>query len=95
MTFTTAKNLLAIDVKTLPLEKLQIHKVRLIDAWRESRGDYGMFQAVRNGFYKTVQDVGATGFCPVDKWLTQNLQLRLEEAEKQENYLLSLPPLRR
>lgn len=92
MKIAIARELLTVDINTLSLEKLQRHKVRLIDAWRESRADYGFFQAVRDGFYCAMRDIGAVGYTPVDKWLTQNLQLRLEDCEKRERYLLSLSP---
>lgn len=92
MRIENAKKLLTMDIQAMPLQNLQQHKVRLLDAWRESKADYGFFMAVRDGFYRVMQDVGATGFIPVDKWLTQNLQLRLEECEERERYLLSLPP---
>lgn len=91
MKIATAKEILSIDIATLRLEELQRHIVRLLDAWRESKGDYGLLNAVQNGFLVPMQDVGATGYVPADKWLTQNLQLRLDEAQKRHEYLLSHP----
>ena len=35
----------------MTIEQLQRYKVKVIDAWRESRADYGIAQAVRDGFY--------------------------------------------
>lgn len=51
MKIAQARRLLAEDVETMTLERLQKYRVKVIDAWRESRADYGIAQAVRDGFY--------------------------------------------
>ena len=69
MKIQQAKRLLTVDFSRFDLEKLQKFHVKLIDAWRESRADYGYMQAVQNGFK------------PVDIWLERNLLTRLNEVE--------------
>lgn len=91
MKYQTARRLIGLDVNAMSLTQVQRYKVRLIDAWRESRAQYGFSQAVENGFYKVVIDVGAEGFVPRDMWLTHQLLFCLEFATAREAYLLSLP----
>lgn len=88
MKLNTAQTLAVMDISTMPLEALQRHKVKLLDAWRESRAEYGMEQAVRDGFYVPMADVGASGFIPKDKWLTQNLSRQIDNALRRERELL-------
>ena len=52
MNYQTAMRLTTLDINSMTLEQVQRHKVRLLDAWRESRAQYGFEQAVVNGFYK-------------------------------------------
>lgn len=82
MTRLTAENILRKDITSMSLEQLQKHKVRLLDAWRESRAFYGMEQAIKTGFYYPVLDNYASGFTPANKYLTSNLSYRLDEVEK-------------
>lgn len=80
MTATQAKRYLSADISKMPLDQLQRHRVHLLDAWRESRAEYGTAQAIRDGFYIPVPEVRSA--VPVDMWLTQNLSARLDEVEK-------------
>ena len=87
MKIAQARKLLTEDVETMTLERLQKYKVKVIDAWRESRADYGMVQAVRDGFYlQTGED--ASEHTPKDLWLTQNLVKRLDAIDQRERELL-------
>lgn len=81
MKIQQAKRLLTVDFSRFDLEKLQKFHVKLIDAWRESRADYGYMQAVQNGFYAVIASESAKGFKPVDIWLERNLLTRLNEVE--------------
>ena len=88
MKIAQARKLLTEDIGRMTLEQLQRHRVKLIDAWRESRAEYGMGQAVMDGFYRqTGEDV--TEYTPTDLWLTQNLSHRLDETIGRELELLS------
>lgn len=89
MNITTARKLLSEDYKAMSLEQLQTHRVRLIDAWRESRAEYGFSQAVKNGFYQRIASESTNGFSPTDIWLTVNLNSRIEAVCKREMYLFS------
>lgn len=87
MKIAQARRLLAEDVDTMTLEQLQKYKVKVIDAWRESRAYYGIGQAVRDGFYlQTGED--ASEYTPKDLWLTQNLVKRLDAIDLRERELL-------
>ena len=87
MKIAQARRLLTEDVGVMDLEQLQKHKVKVIDAWRESRADYGMTQAVRNGFYLQTGE-NASEHTPKDLWLTQNLVKRLDVIDLRERELL-------
>lgn len=79
MKIAQARKLLTEDIGRMTLEQLQRHRVKLTDAWRESRAEYGMGRAAKDGFYRqTGEDV--TEYTPTDLWLTQNLSHRLDEA---------------
>lgn len=91
MNYQTAKRLTTLDINSMTLEQVQRHKVRLLDAWRESRAQYGFEQAVSDGFYRIVADSAAQGYTPRDMWLTNRIHYCLEAAEAREAYLLSLP----
>lgn len=91
MKYQTAKRLTTLDISTMNLMQVQRHKVRLIDAWRESCAQYGFAQAVRDGFYRVVVDSGAQGFVPRDMWLTNRLNYCLDVATNREKELLSQP----
>ena len=68
----------------MTIEQLQRYKVKVIDAWRESRAAYGIAQAVRDGFYlQTGED--ASEYTPKDLWLTQNLTRRLDAIDRREH----------
>lgn len=87
MKIAQARRLLAEDVDAMTLEQLQKYKVKVIDAWRESRAYYGIGQAVRDGFYlQTGED--ASEYTPKDLWLTQNLVKRLDAIDLRERELL-------
>lgn len=90
MKIAQARKLLTEDIGRMTLEQLQRHRVRLLDAWRESKADYGWMQAVRDGFYKPITDT-VTGYVPRDPWLTHNLSHRLDEAIERELEILSSP----
>lgn len=87
MKHSEARNLLRKDIKAMTLEQVQRHRVRLIDAWRHSKAEYGFEVAVKEGFYLIVADPGASGFSPRDIWLTHQLLSRLEETEAYEQKL--------
>lgn len=90
MKIAQARKLLTEDIGRMTLEQLQRHRVKLTDAWRESRAEYGMGQAAMDGFYRqTGEDV--TEYTPTDLWLTQNLSHRLDETIERELELLSSP----
>lgn len=91
MKYQSARKLTTLDIDSMTLEQVQRHKVRLIDAWRESRAQYGFIQAVNDGFYITIVDSAAKGFVPRDMWLTDRINYCLKQAESREAYLLSLP----
>ena len=78
MTYSTAKRLLAKPIDGLALVDLQRHYVRLLDAWRESRAEYGIGQAIKVGFYISVLCEYAQGYTPRDAFLTVNLSTRLD-----------------
>ena len=46
MKYQTARELTMLDIDSMTLKQIQRHKVRLLDAWRESRAEYGFLQAV-------------------------------------------------
>lgn len=83
-----AKEIVSIDIERLNLEALQKHKVKLLDAWRESKAEYGMAQAVRDGYYIQTGE-NASEYTPTDLWLTQNLGTALDRAEAREQKLLA------
>ena len=89
MTAATARRLLQENIAAMPLEKLQRHKIRLLDAWRESTGElYGFAQAVRDGFMVYATSESSTGYAPKDIWLTHNLKCAYEAAHQREQQLL-------
>ena len=81
MRIEKARSLLREPIKDMPLEKLQRHKVNLIDAWRHSKADYGYPQAVAEGFYKVLESESASGFFPTDMWLTRQIEYRMDEVD--------------
>lgn len=88
MRVAKAKELVSIDIERLGLEALQQHKVRLLDAWRESRAEYGMAQAVRDGYYIQTGE-NASEYTPTDLWLTHNLGAMLDQVEARERKMLA------
>lgn len=88
MNIQEARNLLTKPIEGMSLEQIQRHKVRLVDAWRESRGDLGFDQAVRDGFFKVLASESASGYVPADFWLTHNLGTRLDEVIAKEAEML-------
>lgn len=60
---------------------LQKHRVNILDAWRESRAEYGIPQAIRDGFLISIPEMGVDAVVPVDYWLTHNLSKRLDEID--------------
>lgn len=84
MKIAQAKRLVSEDIEMMTIEQLQRYKVKVIDAWRESRADYGIAQAVRDGFYlQTGED--ASEYTLKDLWLTQNLTRRLDAIDRREH----------
>lgn len=87
MKIAQAKRLVSEDIETMTIEQLQRYKVKVIDAWRESRADYGIAQAVRDGFYlQTGED--ASEYTPKDLWLTQNLTRMLDAIDRREHEMV-------
>lgn len=81
MTIQTARRLLSEDIHKMSLETLQAHRVRLIDAARQSEAENGFETAVKDGFYRVFTEPGyKPGFVPTDLWLSHNLWERAEEA---------------
>lgn len=87
MKIAQARRLVSENIEAMTLEQLQKYKVKVIDAWRESRADYGMAQAVRDGFYRQTGE-NASEYTPKDLWLTQNLAHRLDDIDRRERKLL-------
>lgn len=87
MTYNKAKTLLTVDINALSLEQLQRHKVKLLDALRESCAEYGFEQAVLNGFYCVTCSESVSGYTPKDIYLSHNLQIVLEKTIKLEQKL--------
>lgn len=79
MTIEAAKAYLAKDIHPMNLDHLQKHYVHLLDAWRECNLEYGIPQAVQNGFYVLTPEIHAV--TPADLWLSHNLRDRLTECE--------------
>ena len=88
MKYATAKRLYRENIENMTLEQLQHHRVRLIDAWRESNAAYGMGQAVMDGFYVRVLCEKAEGYTPRDKFLTSNLSFAIDRVTEREQLLL-------
>ena len=72
MTYAKAKELLSVDVSNLNETEAQKYKVRIIDAWRYARGDYGY----NNDFFVWVGELRA--FAPRDYWLLKNIETRMD-----------------
>jgi len=81
MNINTARSICAQSVGDMNYEKLLKHRVKVIDAWINSRAEYGFNEAVRNGFYVEIASESASGYSPKDLWLTRNLGERLSEVE--------------
>lgn len=73
MRISKAKSLLQIDYTKLSQSELQKYKVRLLDAWRYAKGDYG----TNNDFFVPVPELRAV--VPADKWLLRNIENRMQE----------------
>ena len=87
MKIAKARKLVSENVESMTIEQLQRHKVKVLDAWRESRADYGIVQAVADGFYiQTGED--SAEYTPRDLWLTQNLAQVLDVIDRRERELL-------
>ncbi|MGN0106242.1 MAG: hypothetical protein ACI4A5_00920 [Hominilimicola sp.] len=71
-----AERLVTIDILKLPPEKLQAHKIQLLDAWRYAKGDYG----ADNDFFVIVPELRSC--VPASLWLLKNIESRLDELEK-------------
>lgn len=92
MTREKAEALLREPIEPMSLEQLQAHKVKLVDAWRESKAEHGMEQALRDGYYAVVLDSFVDPFpVPVNIWLTRNLGDRMDEVYAREAELLASP----
>ena len=88
MNIKAARELLREPIQGMTLEQLQRHRVRLHDAWRESKAGSGFAQAVRDGFFKVLESESASGYVPADMWLTHNLEWQIEKVEEAEDALL-------
>lgn len=73
MKFKKAKELLQEDFTKMNCEELQEYKVKIIDAWRYARGDYGY----NNDFFVYVGELKA--YTPRDFWLLKNIENRMDE----------------
>lgn len=82
MTLRQAQALCQKDIHSMSLEELQKHRVKLLDAYRESNLEYGEKEAYENGFLVPFEDVSGKGFIPKDKFLTTNLKWLISETEK-------------
>lgn len=91
MTIQTARRLLREPIEDMALERLQRHKVRILEAARESEAEYGFSEAVHNGFYKIISSDSATGCSPVDIWLSHELRERYNQCVKLETLMLRFP----
>lgn len=92
MTRRKAEELLRKPIDGMSLEQIQAHKVKLVDAWRESRGEHGMEQALKDGYCAIVTDAFVPPFpAPVNIWLTKNLEYRMDEVYAREAELLAAP----
>lgn len=89
MKVETAKKLSQVDIQALSLKELQRHIAKLVDAWRESKADYGFQQAVMDGYYVRFITESAFGYKPRYPWLTENLGRAIDEAVKRENELFN------
>lgn len=67
MTLKAAKEIICNDYTKLNENQLQKYKVKLIDAWRYAKGDYGY----NNDFFVYVGEVKA--YVPKDYWLLHNI----------------------
>lgn len=67
-----AKELLQEDFTKMNCEELQKYKVKIIDAWRYARGDYGY----NNDFFIYVGELRA--YTPADFWLLKNIEERMK-----------------
>ena len=90
MKIKTAQALLRENIYTMPLEKLQRHRVKLVDALYHADGSFGMPQGVAEGFFKVLESESASGFVPSDMWLAHNINYMLGEVRKREAELLGL-----
>lgn len=87
MKIAQARKLIQEDIWSMSLERLQRYKVKVLDAWRESRADYGIEQAVADGFYIQTGE-NSSEYTPVDMWLTKNLSDRIDEVYRVEGALI-------
>ena len=81
MNIQQAKALVGVDIDGFDIEKLRRHRVKVLDAWRESKAEHGFGQAVKDGFYKVIASESASGFSPADIWLTHNLECVLDRLD--------------
>jgi hypothetical protein len=73
-----AVELTRIDITALTLEQLQRHRVKLVSALYEARGDFGIVQAVKDGYMLPVASESASGFVPKYLYLNINLGFALD-----------------
>lgn len=90
MTRSQAEKIVLTDITSLSIEELQKHKVKTIDAWRSTKADYGLPQALKDGFLIEIQGERSISYAPKNKWLLQNLGAHLEQIYDREAYLLSI-----
>ena len=72
MKYKKAKALLQEDYTKMNFEELQKYKVKIIDAWRYARGDYGY----NNDFFVYVGELRA--YTPSDYWLLKNIEDKMQ-----------------
>ena len=87
MKYKKEKSLLYENFESMSLESLQKYCVSLIDAIREANAEYGMKQAIQNGFYIELEDFAGNGYTPRDFWLQHNLSERLKLVQSHLNMI--------
>jgi hypothetical protein len=88
-----ARELARVSIEDMDICAVQKHKVRLLDAMRESSAQtYGYEQAIRDGFVKrlgTEYGAGGAQYVPTDLWLQANLESAFARALAREQKLLN------
>jgi hypothetical protein len=86
----TAVNLSRLIVAEMSSEKLQTHRNKLLKALREARAEYGLEQALRDGYMLPLISESASGVVPKYKFLESNLKFSLAQIYEREQKLLAV-----